>query len=80
MKKQTFKKLNLRKMEIASLSPEGQKNVWGGTGTGPVGAPTGGGYTTIPGAPVPSPGSPCVNTYAYPCQVTNGNVGPCCPV
>lgn len=79
MKKQTFKKLNLRKVEIASLSPEGQKNLWGGTGPGPAGAPTGGGYT-IPGAPVPLPGSPCAATNGYPCQITNGNVGPCCPI
>lgn len=65
-------------MEIASLSLEGQKNLWGGTGPGPAGPPTG--YTTAPGAPIPPPGSPCLNSVGYPCQITNGNVGPCCPI
>lgn len=81
MKKQTFKKLSLRKMEIASLSLEGQKNLWGGTGTGPAGPPTyNGGYTTGPAGPMPPPGSPCQASIGYPCQITNGNVGPCCPI
>ncbi|WP_212004722.1 class I lanthipeptide [Chitinophaga sp. HK235] len=81
MKKQTFKKLSLRKMEIASLSPEGQKNLWGGTGTGPAGPPTiGGGYTTAPTGPMPPVGSPCLISNGSPCQISNGNVGPCCPI
>ncbi|HVI46070.1 MAG TPA: class I lanthipeptide [Chitinophaga sp.] len=75
MKKQTFKKLSLSKMKIASLSIDAREDLKGGTGTGPIGAPGGPsqGYpTTGPVGPTPPAG--------YPCQISNGTVAPCCPI